>query len=144
MDHDHVRRRLKLRHLESVVAVANTGSMAKAATVLAISQPAVSRAIADAERTLGVRLFERSSQGVEPTQYGRALVSRGVAAFDEITQAIKDIASLADPTAGELWIGSTPGLSEGGILAVITRLQRKHPRIVFHVVPCGEIGRAHV
>jgi len=138
MDRDqHVRRRLKLRHLESVVAVANTGSMAKAATVLAISQPAVSRAIADAERTLGVRLFERSSQGVEPTQYGRALVSRGVAAFDEIAQGIKDIASLADPTAGELWIGSTPGLSEGGILAAINQLQRKHPRIVFHVVPCG-------
>jgi len=106
MDHDHVRRRLKLRHLESVVAVANTGSMAKAATVLTISQPAVSRAIADAERTLGVRLFERSSQGVEPTQYGRALVRRGLAAFDEIAQGIKDIASLADPTAGELWIGS--------------------------------------
>jgi DNA-binding transcriptional LysR family regulator len=138
MDRDqHVRRRLKLRHLESVVAVASTGSMAKAATVLAISQPAVSRAIADAERTLGVRLFERSSQGVEPTQYGRALVSRGVAAFDEIAQGIKDIASLADPTAGELWIGSTPGLSEGGILAAINQLQRKHPRIVFHVVPCG-------
>src|SRR5947209_7223689 len=98
----HVRRRLKLRHLEILLAVAETGSMAKAATRLAISQPAISRAIADAEDMLGVPLFDRSPQGVEPTQYGRALLKRGVAAFDEIAQGVKDIAFLADPTTGEL------------------------------------------
>ncbi len=138
MDRDqYVRRRLKLRHLEILLAVATAGSMAKAATVLAISQSAVSRAIADAERTLGVQLFERSPEGVEPTQYGRALIRRGIAAFDEIAQGVKDIASLADPTKGELWIGSTPGLSEGGVLAAINRLWRNFPQVVFHVVPCG-------
>lgn len=138
MDRDqHIRRRLKLRHLEILIAVANTQSMAKAATHLSISQSAISRAIADVERTLGVALFERSPQGVEPTRFGHALIRRGIAAFDEIAQGVKDIASLADPTKGELWIGSTPGLSEGGVLSGINRLSPLYPRVIFHVVPCG-------
>lgn len=133
----HVRRRLKLRHLEILFAVEEAGTMAKAAVRLSISQPAISRAIADVEHTLGVPLFDRSPRGAELTKYGRALVKRGVAAFDEIAQGVKDIEFLADPTAGELRIASTSGLSEGGVLAVINRLSRKYPRIVFHVVPCG-------
>ena len=82
------RRGLKLRQLEILLAVADTGSMAKAATRLAITQPAISRALADAEHTLGVPLFDRGRHGVEPTRYGRALLKRGIAAFDEIDQGV--------------------------------------------------------
>src|SRR3954453_23994845 len=134
MHWDHrVGRRLKLRELNILLAVADTGSMAKAATRLAISQPAISRAIADMEQTLGVALFDRSTQGVEPTQYGRALVKRGIAAFDEIDQGVKELEFLADPTVGEVRIGSGAGLSEGIVLSVINRLSRQYPRVVFHV-----------
>ncbi len=129
----HARRRLKLRHLEILLAVADTGSMAKAAARLAVTQPAISRAIADAEHTLGVPLFERSTQGVNPTQYGHALLKRGIAAFDEIDQGVRDIEFLADPTSGELRIGTPAGISEGIVLAAINRLSRQYPRIVFHV-----------
>jgi len=131
--HNRARRRLKLRQLEILLAVADTGSMAKAASRLAISQPAISRAVADVEHTLGVPLFERSKQGADPTQYGRALLKRGVAAFDEIDQGVKDIEFLADPTSGELRIGSPAGAAEGIVLAVINRLSRQYPRFVFHV-----------
>jgi DNA-binding transcriptional LysR family regulator len=133
MDRDRVRRRLKLRQLEILLAVADTGSMAKAAARLAISQPAISRAIGDVEHALGVSLFDRSTQGVEPTQYGRALLKRGIAAFDEIDQGVKEIEFLADPTAGEVHIGSSAALSEGLVLAVINRLSRQYPRVVFHL-----------
>src|SRR5262245_47689958 len=129
-----VRRRLKLRQLEIVLAVAEAGSMARAAKQLSISQPAISRAIADAEQALGLPLFDRSRQGVQPTQYGDALIKRGIAAFDEIVQGEKDIAFLADPTSGELWIGSAPGLAEGIVLAIVNRLSRRYPRVVFHIV----------
>jgi DNA-binding transcriptional LysR family regulator len=129
----HARRRLKLRQLEIVLAVANTGSMAKAAARLAVTQPAISRAIADAEHSLGVPLFDRSTQGVTPTQYGHALLKRGIAAFDEIDQGVKDIEFLADPTSGELRIGTPAGISEGIVLAVVNKLSRQYPRIVFHV-----------
>ena len=140
MHWDHrVSRRLKLRELNILLAVAQAGSMAKAAKGLAISQPAVSRAIADMEHVLGVPLFDRSPQGIEPTRYGRALLKRGVAVFDELKQGVADIEFLADPTAGELRIGSSSGLSEGVVLAVINRLTRQYPRIVFHVVPTGAL-----
>jgi DNA-binding transcriptional LysR family regulator len=127
-------RRLKLRQLEIIVAVAETGSMAKAATLLAVTQPAISRAIADAEHDLGVSLFDRSPQGVTPTEYGRAFLRRGIAAFDEIDQAVKDIEFLADPSAGEVRIGSGAGLAEGIVLAIINRLSRRYPRIVYDIV----------
>jgi DNA-binding transcriptional LysR family regulator len=128
------RRKLKLRQLEILLAVADAGSMAKAAKQLAISQPAISRAIADAERALGLPLFDRSRQGVRPTHYGDAIVKRGIVAFDEIAQGEKDVAFLADPASGELWIGSAPGLAEGIVLTVVNRLSRKYPRVTFHIV----------
>jgi DNA-binding transcriptional LysR family regulator len=131
--HQRLRRRLKLRQLEILVAVADTGSMAKAATRLAITQPAISRALADAEDALGVPLFERGAHGVEPTQYGRALLKRGIAVFDELDQGVREIDFLSDPTAGELRIGAPAGMSEGIVLATINRLLRQYPRATFHV-----------
>jgi len=141
MHWDHrVGRRLKLRELNIFLAVANAGSITKAAKQLAISQPAVSRAIADLEHTLRVTLLDRSRQGIEPTEYGRALLKRGVAVFDELKQGVADIEFLADPSAGELRIGSSSGLSEGVVLAVINRLTRQYPRVVFHVMPTGTLA----
>ena len=102
---DRVRRRLKLRDVDILLAVIQTGSMGKAAGALNMSQPAVSKAIAYLEHTLGVRLLDRSRQGVEPTPYGRALIKRGVAMFDELRQGVQDIASLTDPTVGEIRMG---------------------------------------
>jgi DNA-binding transcriptional LysR family regulator len=134
MDRHQRARRLKLRQLEIIVVVAETGSMAKAAARLAVTQPAISRAIADAEHDLGVSLFDRSPQGVVPTDYGRALLRRGVAAFDEIDQGVKDIEFLADPSAGEVRLGSGAGLAEGIVLAVINRLSRQYPRVLYEIV----------
>jgi DNA-binding transcriptional LysR family regulator len=131
---DHrIGRRVNLRDLNILLAVAEAGSMAKAATRLAISQPAISRAIADMEHTLGVPLLDRSPQGVEPTQYGRALLKRGLAAFDEIKQGVRDIEFLANPGTGELFIGSSSAVSQGIVLAIIDRLSRQYPRVVFHI-----------
>jgi DNA-binding transcriptional LysR family regulator len=132
--------RLTLRDLNILLAVADAGSMLKAGQRLAISQPAISRTIADMEDTLGVQLFDRSPQGVEPTQYGRALLRRGVAVFDELDQGIRDITFLSDPGTGELRVGASAALSEGIVAAVIDRLGQKYPRIVFHVVVGGTLA----
>src|SRR5262245_44489035 len=69
-------RRLKLRDLHVFSTVVQRGSMAKAARQLGVSHPAVSEVIADLESALGVKLFDRSAQGVEPTIYGDALLKR--------------------------------------------------------------------
>jgi DNA-binding transcriptional LysR family regulator len=129
-----VDQRLKLQHLKVVMAVAEWGSMAKAAKRLTISQPVVSKVIADLEGVLGVQLFDRSPQGVEPTQYGRALLKRSIAIFDDLRTSVEEIKFLADPTSGELRIGSTEPLLAGFGAAVMERLWREHPRINFRVV----------
>jgi DNA-binding transcriptional LysR family regulator len=137
---DRIGRRIKFRDLHIALAVAQSGSMLKAAEALAISQPVVSKVIADLEQALGVRLFDRSRKGVEPTASGRALLSRGRAAFDEVKQGVKEIEFLNDPTSGELRIGASPALSEGIALAVIERISRQYPRIVFQVVQGGTLA----
>src|SRR3954451_20361575 len=134
---DRIGRRVKLRDLHVLQAVVQTRSMTKAARDLAISVPVVSKAIADLEHTVGFRLLDRSPHGIEPTMYGRALITRSHAAFEELRQGINDIEFLADPTTGELRIGCTEVTAAGPAFAVIDRLARRHPRIVFNVVTGG-------
>jgi len=131
---DRIGRRIKLRDLHILLAVVQCKSMAKAAEHLAISKPVISKTIADLEKALGVRLLERDRYGAEPTPYGAALLKRGLTVFDELRQSVKDIEFLADPTAGDIRIGCNPMLATGFVTAVVERLSRFWPRIVFHVV----------
>jgi DNA-binding transcriptional LysR family regulator len=104
-------RRLRLRDLHVFSTVVQCGSMAKAARQLGVSQPAVSEVVIDLEHALGVRLLDRSAQGVAPTIYGDALLRRTIAVFDELKQSVRDIEHLSDPGAGELRIGCTESLA---------------------------------
>jgi DNA-binding transcriptional LysR family regulator len=128
-----IERRIGLHDLRVLMVVVQAGSMGKAARLLATSQPAVSRSIGELEHALGVRLLDRSARGIEPTPYGRALLKRGTAVFDELQQGIKDIRSLADPTAGDLTIGASIAITEGFICSVISRLSRRYSRLTFQV-----------
>jgi len=131
---DRIGRRMKLQDLHVLMTVLQVGSMGKAAQHLNTTQPNVSRSIADLEHAFGVRLLDRHRQGVEPTQYGRALLDCGVAVFDDLRQGVKNIEFLADPTAGEVRIGTIPPLAASFVSAVADRLSRRYPRILFHIV----------
>src|SRR5262245_7841172 len=125
-------RRLKLRNLHVFSTVVQRGSMAKAAQQLGVSQPAVSEVIADLEHALGVRLVDRSAQGVEPTIYGDALLKRSVTVFDELKQSIRDIEFLSDATTGEVRIGSMEAPWFTLLPDVIRRFAQQYPRIQVH------------
>ena len=131
---DRIGLRMKLHDLHVLLAVIQAGSMSKAAAILNTTQPAISRSIAELETTIGVRLLDRTPQGVAPTESGRALLDGGVAAFDDLRQAVKNIEFLADPTAGEVRVGSTPLLAASFVSAVTDRLSRRYPRMVFRLV----------
>jgi len=131
---DRIGRRIKLSDLHVLLAVAQSGSMAKAANELGVSHPVISRSISELEHTLGVRLLERNPHGVELTEFGRAMLSRSHAAFDELRQGVKDIEFLADPTAGEVRIGGTGPLIASFVSSIVDRLHRRYPRMVFHLV----------
>jgi len=131
---DRIGRRVRLRDLHIVLAVAEHGSMAKASEYLAISHPVISKTISDLERTLGVRLFDRHSQGVELTLYGKALANTGLHVFDEMRQGLKQLESLTDPTAGELRVGSPEIIMAGLMPPIIERFSREYPHVKLQAV----------
>jgi DNA-binding transcriptional LysR family regulator len=130
---DHVLRRLKLSDLRLLRAVAEAGGMAKAASHLNITQPAVSKAITALEKTMGVPLLDRTPHGIVPTIYGEVLLSGTAAVFDDLSQSINQIEFLNDPTVGDLRIGTIEHLTAGFLPAVINRLSQSYPRVDFHV-----------
>src|SRR5689334_286925 len=129
-----IERRVSLHDLRVLVSVIESGSMGKAARMLATSQPAISRSIADLEHTFGVRLLDRSAYGVEPTPYGRALLRRGIAIFDELGQSLRDVRFLANPNVGELAIATSIAIGEGLVSDAIRDLSRRYPRLSFQVL----------
>lgn len=133
-------RRLRLRDLHIFFVAVQRGSMAKAAQTLGITQPAVSKVISDLEHTLGVRLLDRGAQGVEPTKYGRALLTRANAAFDELRQSVRDIEFLADPAVGEVRIGCQETFAAAILPSVIHRFSQNYPRVRLHVEQLGSLA----
>ena len=126
-------RRLKLRDLEMLEAISAAGSMARAGEQLGISQPMISKAIADLERDLGVALFDRNSRGAELTPSGHILLRRGRAMLDELQQGLQEIENLSDPTIGEVRIGAVDAWS-AYISTIVEQTSRRYPKLTYKVV----------
>ncbi len=137
---DRIGRRMKLHDLHVLMAVVQAGSMRKAAALLNTTQSAVSRSIAELEHTIGAKLLDRGTRGVEPTHYGRALLKRGVAVFDELKQGVREIEWLSNPEGAELLIGSGSAFAEGFVLAAIDRISQRYPRATYHLIPGTLLG----
>jgi DNA-binding transcriptional LysR family regulator len=137
---ERTKRRLKLRDLDILTVLIEAGSMGKAASRLNVSQPAVSKAIAELEHALGVRLVDRGRRGIMPTPYGLALQKRSVAIFNDLRQSVQDIEFLSDPTTGEIRIGTTDPVSVALVSPCIDRLTRRYPRMTFYVVANDTAG----
>ena len=130
---NQIGRRLRFRDLHVFFTVVRQGSMAKAAMQLGVAAPTISEVIADLERAVGVRLLERGPKGAEPTLYGRAFLKRGMAAFDELKQGIRDIEFLSDPAAGEVRIGCDESIAAATLPLIIERFAHEYPGVVLNV-----------
>lgn len=97
-----------MRELRVFVTVLEQRSFRRAAAVLHLTQPAVTKAIGSLEESLGVRLFDRASHGVEPTVHGLSLAPRAVAIFDELRRAAQDLSLVSDGALGTLRVGILP------------------------------------
>jgi DNA-binding transcriptional LysR family regulator len=112
-----------------LVAVAEAGSMRKAATTLHLSEPAISKAIRELEGAIGLKLLERGRRGVSATTFGSALVRRSRSLVDELQHALRELEHLADPEAGEVHVGAMETL-QAGVVAATARIQlARHPRM---------------
>ncbi len=126
-------RRIKLSDLRLFSAVVGAGGMAKAATQLHISQPAVSKAIASLEQTLGVRLLDRHASGITPTVYGDALLQGSTAAFDDLGQSVGRIEFLNDPRKGKLRLACGQPVAFGFVPGIIEKMSADYPGVRFEV-----------
>src|SRR5262245_7336711 len=116
------------------MVVAAAGTVGRAANGLAVSQPVISKAIADLEYVLGVRLFDRSRRGVHLTDYGLSLRNSGIAVFDDLRDAVKRLQVLANPDAGEVRLGTTEPLATGPVSAALDTMATRYPKMTFHLL----------
>ncbi|OOG49974.1 LysR family transcriptional regulator [Polaromonas sp. C04] len=103
---DYLVRRLRLRHLELLVALAETGTTRGAADRLHLSQPAISKMLNEIEGGFGARLFDRSHQGVQANAFGVAAVYRARVILSELARAQDEIDALRAGAAAVLRVGA--------------------------------------
>ncbi|WP_164736574.1 LysR substrate-binding domain-containing protein [Pararhodobacter zhoushanensis] len=121
--------RLSLRHMQFLDKVAETQNILGAARALNMTQPAVSRAVHEVERLLGVQLFQRKSRGVVMTPEGEVFVSHARAVLNEMRAAWQGIADLDRANAGQLAIGSLPNGASGPLPRALMQVRRQRPGI---------------
>jgi DNA-binding transcriptional LysR family regulator len=121
--------RLKLRHLVLVVAVAEHGSVLRAAEHLHLAQPAVTRSLREVEGILGVELFTRGPRGVTPTLFGDAFTEHARAVLAELRRAGERITGLADGEVGTVTIGTLLAGSNVLLPRAIAALKEERPGI---------------
>lgn len=127
--------RVRLRELRILHAVVRCGSMAKAATALAMTQPAISQAIGLLEAALGVPMLDRSPAGVTLTEFGEIILRRALDAMDTLSDGVRDVEALADPAGGQVIVGASESyIAGGGLARTILALGQRHPRMRVHIV----------
>jgi|SRR5437762_1465 len=105
----YLKARLKARHLALLVAIAQHGSLRRAAQEIAVTQPAATRMLADLEDALGVALFDRYAWGMQSTPYGETLLRYARGVLTDLSEAREELTALAAGAKGRLRIGSVTG-----------------------------------
>ena len=119
---------LELRHLKVVVAIAETGSVTKAASQLGLAQPALTAQLQRIERTLGGPLFERDRRGARPTALGELVLSRARVLLPAMKGLQDEAARLAGSAGAEELSRYRIGAVGGPVLAgMVNRLSMAQP-----------------
>ena len=135
---------MKLQNFREVVAVAEQGSIRAAARFLSVSQPGLTRSLAELERQLGGPLFERRARGVVPTLLGQAFIRRAASILHEVRRTREEMEQLCGLTTGTV----TAGLSIAAHLALLppalVPFRKRYPDTKLHIIegfyPTLELG----
>jgi DNA-binding transcriptional LysR family regulator len=125
---------LNLHLLRLFATVARTGSFSRAADVLRISQPAISKGVRDFELQVGCRLLDRNSKGVRPTREGQALVRHAEALFAAERAAEDELLALRNLDQGSLRVGASTTIATYLISDYLGPFHQAHPGIELHLV----------
>ena len=120
---------IDIRLLRQVLALGKHRNFARAAESLHISQPALSRSIAGLEQSLGVRLFDRTPAGVEPTICGQTVIDRGHDILNKEKELRREIFLIQGIEVGELSIGAEPFPFEISVSHAVAKLITWYPKL---------------
>ena len=118
-----------IRQLQYVVAVADSLSFRQAASLCHVSQPSLSTQIAELERVLGLRLFERDRRRVLVTAAGKEIVDRARVMLREAEDLAEAARRFADPLAGSLRVGVIPTISPYLLPRIAPAIRKAFPRL---------------
>ncbi|MBV8591787.1 MAG: LysR family transcriptional regulator [Acetobacteraceae bacterium] len=125
----HLSQRLRLHLLRAADAIDAQRSLLKASAFLGISQPALTKSLQELEDILQLRLFERHSRGVRPTEAGTIFISSTRRILAELNRLDEELDLLTKPGCGTAAIGALPVAAAGVLPGVLTRLRAAHPEI---------------
>ncbi len=125
---------IPLRQIRAVIAVCEEGSFTRAATRENATQSGISQHVAAAERTLGIKLFERTAGGVIPTPAGLRYYRRCVEAVGTLEHAAEEARSLGGGVTGELRIGLMPTFTRAVLAPVLEDFVPSCPDVRLHIV----------
>lgn len=125
---------MKLRSLRVVATVASQGSLLKAAEVLGLSQPALTKSLREVEEVVGVRLFDRHARGVHPNEYGTLLADASQKILDILLQTEEGLDRIDNRVGGTVLVGALPTAAAGVVPALLSELHEVEPNIVVRVI----------
>jgi LysR family tcuABC transcriptional regulator len=125
---------IALRQIRAIIAVCEEGSFTRAAARENATQSGISQHVATAERTLGVKLFERSATGVIPTPAGQRYYKRCIEAVGQIASANEEVRGFASRVSGDLRIGLIPTVTRAALAPSLEQFVARYPDVRLHIV----------
>lgn len=125
---------MKLRQLDALRAVAETGSLHDAARRLCVTQPAISRSIKELESELGLQLLTRSASGAVLTSFGQQVLTRVLVVQREVGRIVEDAQTERGELGGELTVAVTPPASTRALADALVELTTARPGVKLQVI----------
>src|SRR5580700_6981865 len=125
---------IPLRQIRAVIAVCEERSFTRAAARENATQSGISQHVATAERSLGIKLFERTSTGVAPTPAGQRFYKLCVEAVGMLATAGEEARAMAKFITGELRIGLMPTFTRAVLAPTLDDFMTRYPDVRLHIV----------
>lgn len=120
---------MNLRQLQAFIAVYRLESLTRAAEYMCITQPAVSVLIRQLEESIGVRLFDRTTRSLYPTETAHESIDRAEQILKEFDELQRSFVDAAHRKRGRLRLGATPAVAASLVAPALLALRRRHPEI---------------
>ena len=126
--------RLRLRNLQMLLSLAETGNMSQSAALLNTTQPGLSKWLKDLEDDIGLPLFERQARGLQPTPYGESLIEHARRIAAQLDTARDDLAAMREGGSGLVVVGTSGASAADTVPLAVLRLLQRMPRAQVRVV----------